>query len=147
MSAADQKSRLEALRKDVNFHNYRYHVLDDPVISDAEYDKLLNEIKAIEAEHPDWITPDSPTQRAGAAPSERFRKVDHPAPILSLSNAFDPDDFRAWAERVTRLDERVASADFVVEPKLDGLTVVMTYEDGLFTLGATRGNEIGRAHV
>ncbi len=144
MSAADQKSRLEALRKDVNFHNYRYHVLDDPVISDAEYDKLLNEIKAIEAEHPDWITPDSPTQRAGAAPSERFRKVDHPAPILSLSNAFDPDDFRAWAERVTRLDERVASADFVVEPKLDGLTVVMTYEDGLFTLGATRGNgEVG----
>jgi DNA ligase (NAD+) len=144
MSASDQKSRLEELRNEVNFHNYRYHVLDDPVVSDAEYDQLLNEIKDIEAEHPDWVTPDSPTQRAGAAPSSKFTKVSHPAPILSLSNAFDPDDFRAWAERVTRLDERVADADFVVEPKLDGLTVVLHYEAGLFTLGATRGNgEVG----
>lgn len=144
MSTADQKSRLAELRQQVNFHNYRYHVLDDPVVSDAEYDQLLNEIKTIEAEHPDWIVPDSPTQRTGAAPASKFSKVQHPAPILSLGNAFDPDDFRAWAERVTRLDERVASAEFVVEPKLDGLTVVLHYENGLFVQGATRGNgEVG----
>jgi DNA ligase (NAD+) len=138
------RSRYEDLKSQINFHNYRYHVLDAPVISDAEYDKLMNELKRIEAEHADWVTPDSPTQRAGAKAADRFEKVRHPAPILSLANAFGADDARAWFERVRKLDERVASAKFVVEPKIDGLSVVLHYRDGVFVQGATRGDgEVG----
>ncbi len=119
-------------------------MLDAPIVSDAEYDKLLNELKQIEAAHPDWVTPDSPTQRAGAKAADRFDKVRHPAPILSLANAFGGDDARAWFERVRKLDERVASAKFVVEPKIDGLSVVLHYRDGIFVQGATRGDgEVG----
>jgi DNA ligase (NAD+) len=137
-------SRYEELKAQVNFHNYRYHVLDAPVISDVEYDRLLDELKQIEADHPDWITPDSPTQRAGARPSEKFEKVRHPAPILSLANAFGADDARAWFERIRKLDERVEKAKFVVEPKIDGLSVVLHYRDGMFVQGATRGDgEVG----
>ena len=138
------KSRYEELKQQIHFHNYRYHVLDAPVISDAEYDKLLNELKRIESDHPDWVTPDSPTQRAGAKPADRFDKVRHPAPILSLANAFGADDARAWLERITKLDDRVERAKFVVEPKIDGLSVVLHYRDGVFAQGATRGDgEVG----
>ena len=137
-------TRYEELKAQVNFHNYRYHVLDAPVISDLEYDRLLNELKKIEADHPDWITPDSPTQRAGAKPSEKFEKVRHPAPILSLANAFGADDAKAWLERVKKLDDRVEKAKFVVEPKIDGLSVVLHYRNGMFVQGATRGDgEVG----
>src|SRR5215207_485167 len=138
------KSRYEELKQQIHEHNYRYHVLDAPVISDLEFDRLLNELKQIEAEHPDWITPDSPTLRAGARPADRFVKVTHPAPILSLGNAFGADDARGWFERVRRIDDRVENAKFVVEPKIDGLSVVLHYRDGIFVQGATRGNgEIG----
>ncbi len=138
------RSRYEELKTEINQHNYRYHVLDAPVISDAEYDKLMNELKKIEAEHADWLTPDSPTQRAGAKAADRFEKVRHPAPILSLANAFGADDARAWFERVKKLDNRVGSAKFVVEPKIDGLSVVLHYRDGVFVQGATRGDgEVG----
>lgn len=132
--------RLEELRREIRYHNYRYHVLNDPLISDYEYDQLLHELQKIEAEHPEWITPDSPSQRAGAPPADRFKKVEHPAPILSLSNAYDAADVRAWFDRIARLDSRVKQANFVVEPKLDGLTVVLHYQNGLFVQGATRGN-------
>ncbi|MBU4226190.1 MAG: NAD-dependent DNA ligase LigA [Chloroflexi bacterium] len=136
--------RLEDLRKKVNFHNYRYHVLDAPLISDAEYDKLMAELKRIEAEHPEWITPDSPSQRVGALPSEKFEKVRHPAPILSLANAFGAEEARAWYERISKIDDRVEKAKFVVEPKIDGLSVVLHYRAGVFVQGATRGDgEIG----
>jgi len=134
--------RLQDLRREINFHNYRYNVLDDPVISDYEFDQLMLELRRIEAEHPEWVTPDSPTQRAGGAPAEKFEKVQHPAPILSLANAFDAADVSAWYERILRLDERVAQANFVVEPKIDGLTVVLHYRDGLFVQGATRGDGV-----
>jgi DNA ligase (NAD+) len=137
-------SRYEELKSQVNFHNYRYHVLDAPVISDLEYDRLLNELKKAETDHPEWITPDSPTQRAGARPAERFNKIRHPAPILSLANAFGGVDTRAWFERVKRLDDRVEKAKLVVEPKIDGLSVVLHYRDGAFVQGATRGDgEVG----
>ena len=136
--------QLDALRQEIRYHNYRYHVLDDPVISDYEYDQLLKQLRKIEQENPGLITPDSPTQRVGVSPSEKFSKLRHPAPILSLGNAFDAEDVKAWYERIGRLDERVKTTDFVVEPKLDGLTVVLHYQDGLFTQGATRGDgEIG----
>ena len=136
--------RLDKLRKDIHYHNYRYHVLDDPKISDYEYDQMMVELRQIEADHPEWVTPDSPTQRAGAAPVSKFPKVVHPAPILSLANAFNSNDVRAWIKRIAVLDERVPTASFVVEPKIDGLTVVLHYQDGLFIRGVTRGDgEIG----
>ncbi len=140
----DTKSRYEELKSQIHFHNYRYHVLDAPIISDVEFDKLLNELKRIEAGHPDWITPDSPTLRAGAGPADRFDKVRHPAPILSLANAFGADDARAWLERISKIDDRVEKAKFVVEPKIDGLSIVLHYRDGVFVQGATRGDgEVG----
>lgn len=136
----DEKAELEALRRQVHYHNYRYHVLDQPLISDAEFDRLLLRLRQIEERHPDWVTPDSPTQRVGAQPSERFTKVRHPAPVLSLANAFGAADVRAWYERILRLDGRVAKSAFVLEPKIDGLSVILHYRDGVFVLGATRGD-------
>jgi DNA ligase (NAD+) len=144
MNTKSLRARYEELKQQIHFHNYRYHVLDAPIISDLEFDKMLNEVKGIEAEHPDWITPDSPTQRAGAKPADRFNKVRHPSAILSLANAFGADDARAWFERIKRIDDRVEKAKFVVEPKIDGLSVVLHYHDGVFMLGATRGDgEVG----
>ncbi len=144
MPARSQRSRYDELKTQINFHNYRYHVLDAPVVSDAEYDARLIELRKIEAEHPEWVTSDSPTQRAGSAPADRFEKVRHPASVLSLANAFGAADARAWYDRVRKLDARVASASFVVEPKIDGLSVVLHYRDGVFSQGATRGDgEVG----
>ncbi len=144
MHTASVKQRYEDLKGQINFHNHRYHVLDDPVISDLEFDKLVVELRQIESDHPDWVTPDSPTQRAGAVPSDKFEKVRHPRSILSLANAFGAGDARAWYERVRKLDDRVEHARFVVEPKIDGLSVVLHYRDGFFVQGATRGDgEIG----
>jgi len=96
----DNLNRYEELKDQVRFHNYRYHVLDDPIISDFEYDRLLAELIAIELREPGWVTPDSPTQRAGAPPADGFEKVQHPAPILSLANAFDTKGVHAWLERL-----------------------------------------------
>ena len=142
MSDQQIHQRLDELKSEINYHNYRYHVLDAPVISDYEYDKLIKELRDIETKHPEWITSDSPSQRTGAAPLEKFVKIRHPAPILSLANAFTGEDVRAWFERVSKLDSRVRMAGFVVEPKIDGLTVVLHYQDGLFVQGATRGDGI-----
>ena len=136
----DIANRIAKLREEINYHSYRYHVLDDPVISDAEYDALMRELEALEAAHPERITPDSPTQRVGGEPLDRFEKVRHPAPMLSLDNAFDADEVRAWRERIDKLLPEGTRLDYVAEPKIDGLTVVLTYVDGLFTLGATRGD-------
>ncbi len=136
--------RVEALRREINYHNYRYYVLNSPVITDAEYDALMQELRELEAAYPELVTPDSPTQRVGAEPAEGFVRVRHPAPILSLDNAFSGDDLRAWVERIRKLLPPDTPLDFVVEPKFDGLTVVLTYEDGLFVQGATRGDgEVG----
>ncbi|MFZ2096202.1 MAG: NAD-dependent DNA ligase LigA [Anaerolineales bacterium] len=133
-------SQLEQLKQEINYHNYRYHVLDSPVISDYEYDQLVKRLKEIETAHPEWITPDSPSQRAGAEPLEKFTKVRHPAPILSLANAFNEDDVKAWFDRISRLDSRVKTTEYIVEPKIDGLTVVLHYQNGIFIQGATRGD-------
>ncbi len=134
------QQRLAELREQINFHNYRYNVLDDPVISDAEYDRLMIELRQIEAAHPEWITPDSPTQRVGGQLSERFAKVTHPAPILSLANAFNGDDVRDWFTRTSKLFPADRQISFTVEPKIDGLTVVLHYREGVFIQGATRGD-------
>ncbi len=138
----DLAARAAHLRDAVRHHQYRYYVLDEPELSDAEFDALFRELQALEAEHPELRTPDSPTVRVGGTISERFERVRHPAPVLSLANAFNGAELHAWRERVLRrLDEsQHADLAFVVEPKFDGLTVVLHYEDGSFTLGATRGN-------
>ncbi len=144
MNKEEQFSRLQYLKEQLHLHNYLYHVKDAPVISDGQYDQLLAELREIEGQFPEWVTPDSPSQRVGGYVSDKFEKVTHPSPILSLANAFNGDDLRAWFERISKLDERVVKADFAIEPKLDGLTVVLHYENGIFVQGATRGDgEIG----
>ena len=144
MVSGEVRRRVEELRREIRYHNYRYYVLNSPVVSDAEYDRLLSELRLLEEQHPELVTPDSPTQRVGAPPLEAFERVNHPAPILSLDNAFDGDEVRAWLERISKLLPPDTDLGFVVEPKIDGLTVVLHYRDGLFTLGATRGNgEVG----
>lgn len=139
-TSSSLSERAEELRKQINFHNYRYHVLDDPVISDYEYDRLLTELKEIEEAHPELVTLDSPTRRTGGQAIDKFKKVRHPGGILSLSNSYNPNDVRAWYDRILRMDERVAKTAFCVEPKIDGLRVVLHYENGGFVLGATRGD-------
>jgi DNA ligase (NAD+) len=140
----DMQRRIDYLRKEINFHDYRYHVLDDPVISDYEYDQLMRELRTIEQAHPEWITTDSPTQRVGAEPAGKFEKVRHPAPILSLANAFDENGVRDWYERILKLENAISQVDYVVQPKIDGLTVVLHYRNGFFIQGATRGDgEVG----
>ncbi|MDY6876339.1 MAG: NAD-dependent DNA ligase LigA [Chloroflexota bacterium] len=137
----DVKQRIENLRDQLRYHNYCYYVLNDPIVSDAEYDALLDKLRTLEVEHPELITPDSPTQRVGSEPADGFVKVTHPAPILSLDKGTSGDDIRAWWERVSKfLPPDAPPPAWVVEPKLDGLTVVLHYEDGIFVLGATRGN-------
>lgn len=141
---AEQTQRAAQLRKEINYHNYRYHVLNSPVIGDTQYDLLLAELSALEEAFPALYQPDSPTQRVGGEISEGFEKLAHPAPILSLGNVFGADDLQAWLERIGRVDERALATQFVVEPKFDGLTVVLHYKRGIFIQGATRGNgEVG----
>jgi DNA ligase (NAD+) len=146
----DIEQRIAQLRAEINYHAYRYHTLDDPVISDAAYDQLMRELRALEDAHPELITFDSPTQRVGAAPRDEFEKVIHPIPMTSLGNAFDDDDMRAWLARIGRLlpdDVTIADLTFVVEPKFDGLAVALTYEAGILVRGATRGNGIEGENV
>jgi DNA ligase (NAD+) len=133
------KRRVEELREVINHHNYRYYVLDSPEISDAEYDELMKELRQLEAEHPELVTPDSPTQRIGAPPVEAFGVIEHPQPLLSLTNAFSYEELAAWHKRVSKLLGG-RQFDLVCEPKIDGLAVALTYVDGLLVTGATRGD-------
>jgi DNA ligase (NAD+) len=142
--ATDPASRAAALREELNYHIYRYNTLADPVISDAEYDRLYHELRQLEEAYPELDTPDSPTKRVGSDLSSDFVKVPHPSPILSLSNAFSADDLLAWETRNLKLLPTGTQPDYVLEPKLDGLTIVITYENGVMVQAATRGNgEVG----
>ena len=136
---AEARQHIEKLRKEINHHNYRYYVLDDPEITDAEFDRLMRELEQLEAKYPELITPDSPTQRVGAEPLKQFAEVRHEIPMLSLANAFsdgEVDDFDRRGRE--RLD--VQKLEYCVEPKLDGLAISLLYEDGLLSRGATRGD-------
>jgi DNA ligase (NAD+) len=134
------RARLDELRAELNHHLYRYHVLDDPEISDAAYDRLYDELKALEDEHPDLITPDSPTQRVGAPPSDKFEKSRHLTPMGSLDKVTTDEALAKWAEDVRkRLDSDEAVA-YVIEPKIDGSAINLVYENGVFVRGATRGD-------
>jgi DNA ligase (NAD+) len=144
--AADVRERAAELRRLIEEHDHRYYVLDDPTVSDEEYDGLLDELRALESDHPELRTPDSPTQRVGGRPLEKFEPVRHAEPMLSLGNARGVDEFRAWETRLhnqlKRLDIEPGDLRFVSEPKIDGLAISLTYENGVFTRGATRGDGV-----
>src|SRR6202451_1574223 len=135
----DIEKRIEALRDQIRHHEYRYFVLDDPEISDAEFDQLMNQLKKLEAEHPALITPDSPTQRVGGKPREGVVKAAHSSPMLSLDNTYNVDDLRNWERRVHELSGR-KDVDYVCELKLDGMSLALLYENGKLARGITRGD-------
>lgn len=137
----DVQERLSELREQVRYHSHRYYVLDAPEISDAEFDQLLRELSALEEAHPDLVTPDSPTQRVGAAPSTLFQSVVHRQRMFSLDNAESGEDLEAWEARLVRGLGRAPSG-YVCELKIDGLAVSLTYENGLLVQGATRGDGV-----
>jgi DNA ligase (NAD+) len=132
--------RAAELRRTIEEANHRYYVLDRPTLSDSDYDALLRELQAIEGRHPELATPDSPTRRVGAEPASQLAKVEHLSPMLSLANAFGPDELRAWSERNARIVREVLTAAYVAELKIDGAAISLLYEDGVLVRGATRGN-------
>src|SRR5207249_7118587 len=138
-TAKDTEKNVETLREKIRHHEYRYYVLDDTEISDAEFDRLMNELKNLEAEHPDLITPDSPTQRVGGKPREGFVKVRHSSPMLSLDNAYTEEELRNWERRVHELSGR-KDVEYVCELKLDGMSLAVRYEEGQLVRGITRGD-------
>jgi DNA ligase (NAD+) len=147
-STTDVATRADELRRQLEYHGHRYYVLDDPEISDPEYDALLGELRDIEAEHPELRTPDSPTQRVGGQPLDKFEEVPHLQPMLSLANARNEEELAAWVVRSERYLARqgveMGDVRFVTEPKIDGLAISLVYEDGMLVRGATRGNgEVG----
>ncbi|HZA44192.1 MAG TPA: NAD-dependent DNA ligase LigA [Rubrobacter sp.] len=139
---ADMRERIEALRERVRYHNRRYYIEDAPEISDAEYDTLYTELQTLEGEHPELVTPDSPTQRIGGEPLEGFEEIRHTVPMLSLANARKTEDLREWDARLRRLLGEDETPRYVTELKIDGLAVSLRYEDGRFVRGATRGNGV-----
>jgi DNA ligase (NAD+) len=144
VSSTSPAQRAAELRRELQFHNHRYYVLDDPVIDDDEYDALLDQLRGIESDHPELRTPDSPTQRVGAPPLDRFEQVEHLEPMLSLANARSEEELRAWETRIRnhlkRLDISASQFSYTTEPKIDGLAIALTYEDGVLARGATRGD-------
>ena len=138
---------IAELRQEIGRHNHRYHVLDDPLISDAEYDRLFRRLLDLEKAHPELATPDSPTQKVGAAPLERFAAVQHSLPMLSLNNAMAPEELEEFEERIRRFLKISDNIEYAVEPKIDGLAVELVYVDGKFTLGSTRGDGINGENI
>src|SRR5437773_2286938 len=139
-AAASLKTEVEELRKELRQHEYRYHVLDDPEISDAAYDALLQKLRDLEAAHPELVTSDSPTARVGAPPREGFQTVGHTRPMLSLDNAFSFDALRDFDRRVREGIGR-NSIEYIAEHKFDGLSIALWYEDGVHVRGIKRGDE------
>src|SRR5438105_15008723 len=139
MSSPAIQKKIEALREKIRHHEYRYYVLDDPQLSDADFDKLMNELKRIEAEHPELVTPDSPTQRVGGKPREGFVKARHSSPMLSLDNTYNEDELRAWERRVHELSGR-KDIEYMCELKLDGMSMALRYAAGHLERGIPRGH-------
>src|SRR5271170_4862558 len=138
-TAKDLEKKIESLREKIRQHEYLYYVLDSPEISDAEFDKLIRQLKDLEAEHPELVTPDSPTQRVGGKPREGFVKVAHSSPMLSLDNAYSEDELRDWERRVHELTGRT-DLEYMCELKLDGMSLALVYSDGRLERGITRGD-------
>src|SRR5215471_14711818 len=132
-------AKVDELRNEVREHEYRYYVLAEPTISDYEFDQLMRELQRLEQEHPELITPDSPTQRVGGEPAKEFPSHTFAIPMMSLENAYSEDELRDWERRVTQL-AAAESVDYVAELKIDGLSVALIYENGLLSKGVTRGD-------
>jgi DNA ligase (NAD+) len=143
----DVLNRVKELREQINYHNYRYYVLDDPVVSDAEFDRILQELTRLEEQYPELLTPDSPTQRVGAAPLEKFESVAHRQPMLSLENAFSEAEAREFDERLKRFLRLDEDFHYVMEPKMDGTAIELVYEHGRFVVGSTRGDGVRGENV
>ena len=141
------RKRTAKLREEIEYHNYRYYILDQPEISDAQYDRLMREFEKLEEQHPDLRTPNSPTQRVGAPPLEEFEIVRHTIPMLSLANAFDATEAKEFDKRVKKFLETSSDIEYVTEPKLDGLAVELVYERGQFAVGSTRGDGINGENI
>ena len=139
MSSSAPEKKIDTLREKIRHHEYRYYVLDDPEISDADFDKLMNELKSLEASHPELIVPDSPTQRVGGKPREGFVKAKHSSPMLSLDNAYSEEELRDWERRVRELSGRT-DLEYMCELKLDGMSLALRYSDGRLARGITRGD-------
>ena len=133
------RKKAAKLRKELNYHSYRYYVLDDPEVSDEEYDHMLRRLIDIEEEYPQLITADSPTQRIGAPPDDAFSPVEHRARMMSLDNVFDKEELQAF---ITRVENQVGKTDYICELKIDGAGIALTYEEGIFIQGATRGGGV-----
>jgi len=142
LNKKEAKKSISSMRNELESHNYKYYVLDEPSLSDAEYDKLFRQLEELEAAYPELITPDSPTQRVGAEPSKEFGSVTHSIPLLSLANAMNEIELREFDVRVKKLLELEGEVEYVAEPKLDGLAVELVYEKGKFVSGSTRGDGI-----
>ncbi len=142
MDRSEAQKRIEALREQLNYHSYRYYVLDDPELTDADYDRMFRELQELEEQFPDLITPDSPTQRVGGEPLAAFEPVRHATPMLSLDNAFDDQELRDFDARLHRLLEIEEPFEYTVEPKMDGVAVELVYINGLFEVGSTRGDGV-----
>ena len=138
----DARREITDLRRQVEEHNYRYHVLDDPLISDAEYDQLFRRLLELERDNPELATPDSPTQKVGAAPLAKFSTVQHTVPMLSLNNAKDAEELKEFEDRIQRFLKHSGPVEYAVEPKIDGLAVELVYENGALAVGSTRGDGI-----
>ncbi len=147
MALESVKKQVEKLREEIEYHNYRYYVLDQPEISDAQYDRLMRELEKLEVEHPELQSPNSPTQRVGAHPLEEFEIVRHTIPMLSLANAFDESEAREFDKRIKRFLRTSEEIEYVTEPKLDGLAVELVYERGQFIVGSTRGDGINGENI
>jgi DNA ligase (NAD+) len=139
--SVDIEKDIDKLRDEIRYHEHRYYVLDNPEISDAAFDKLMRRLQDLEREHPELVTPDSPSQRVGGQPAEEFAKVRHSAPMLSLDNTYSVDELRDFDRRVRELSGR-REVPYVAELKLDGLSMALTYEDGILARGLTRGDGI-----
>ena len=136
----DLKERYLSIQKIIRTHDYEYYILDDPSISDHEYDELFRELKQIESEHPDWITPESPSQRVGIKPENDFDTFKHFQPMLSLANAFNEDDLNNFHDRILKNLGADKQIDYFCEPKMDGAAVSLIYEEGILVRGVTRGD-------
>jgi DNA ligase (NAD+) len=139
MNKNEAKKQIKKLREEINYHNYKYYVENNPVVSDYEYDMLLKKLETLEAQFPDLITPDSPTQRVGGEPLKGFRTVEHKIPMLSLDNAYSYDELKEFDERIKK---NCGDVEYICEPKIDGVSIALVYENGIFSRGATRGDGI-----
>ena len=147
MASEAIKKRVEKLREEIEYHNYRYYILDQPEISDAQYDRLMRELEKLEKDYPELRSPNSPTQRVGASPLEEFEIVRHTIPMLSLANAFDETEARDFDKRVKKFLGTSEEVEYVAEPKFDGLAIELVYERGQFVVGSTRGDGVNGENI